>query len=316
MYERDIDSLANLIESKPGNAQKPPDGFANLTIWHTAFWTIISREWSGLDQWRMNKFLLLIRLAIRALFDILFTAEDEHLQVLLSSQISIMTEQPLSPNNRQVPDGLRLHVLDVWLDELRRKDDPPGTKRKTTTEDEGDEDEDEDEAEAEDDGEKAQGSDRKVSRKDSKRQKQHPRARGDGAEDEEWAGFDDDGPDTMGNTKTPSKSSPADVVYSSTSNGTASAAIKDTAADTTTVTKPLEETPTLPPISSKLDQNSVTLSTTPTAPLIDNDENQSRAQITHSLMQPIRNVAKDGLSRSVRTKAKDVVKTYEEMGTE
>ena len=37
---------------------------------------------------------------------------------LLSSQLEVLRSLPLSPRDRKVPDGLRLHVLDIWLDEL------------------------------------------------------------------------------------------------------------------------------------------------------------------------------------------------------
>lgn len=86
------------------------------------------REWSGIDQWRMNKYLLLIRFVVRETFTILSshasdTSGDARLTEndmasVLASQLRILRSWPLSLRERKVPDGLRLHVLDIWLEEL------------------------------------------------------------------------------------------------------------------------------------------------------------------------------------------------------
>ena len=96
-----------------------------LNTWSTAFWETICREWASIDQWRMNKVLLLVRFFLRETFGVLLTsvATDESdskskSSGLTAKQIQILETWPLSPRERKVPDGLRLHVLDIWVDEL------------------------------------------------------------------------------------------------------------------------------------------------------------------------------------------------------
>ncbi|KIV78659.1 hypothetical protein PV11_06287 [Exophiala sideris] len=96
-----------------------------LDTWTTAFWETICREWSSIDQWRMNKILLLVRFFLRDLFEIELmsachkaSAAAHDSKDMISRQIHILESWPLSPRDRKVPDGLRLHVLDIWVDEL------------------------------------------------------------------------------------------------------------------------------------------------------------------------------------------------------
>ncbi|OAP54217.1 hypothetical protein AYL99_11318 [Fonsecaea erecta] len=99
-----------------------------LDVWATAFWETVSREWSSIDQWRMNKVLLLVRLFVRELFSLALgwattstgdaSTPTPTPQSRVGSQLQILEAWPLSPRERKVPDGLRLHVLDVWVDEL------------------------------------------------------------------------------------------------------------------------------------------------------------------------------------------------------
>ncbi len=92
-----------------------------LETWATAFWETLSREWASIDQWRMNKVLLLIRFFLREQFALAFswaTKEDPKPKDQVARQIQILEAWPLSPRERKVPDGLRLHVLDVWNEEL------------------------------------------------------------------------------------------------------------------------------------------------------------------------------------------------------
>jgi hypothetical protein len=221
MYDRDIDS--DTTEQSE---------YVNLSTWHTAFWTITSKEWSGLDQWRMNKWMLLIRFAVRSLFGILFNAasssdsDAKEVEALVESQVKILEAGPLSPKERSVPDGLRLHVLDIWLDELKQaaiREPPatPGKKRRREDKDGGDSNGE--------DGAQHKASEGKTARKAKAK---------------------------------PSKTSPADIITFSSS--------------------------TPPPKS------------------------EATTNLMNQLMQPIRALSKDALSRSVRTKAKDVVKEHDE----
>ncbi|KAK4166617.1 ribosomal RNA-processing protein 1 [Cladorrhinum sp. PSN259] len=132
--------LASLIDVLPRNAVVP---------WLRGFWATMSREWTGIDVLRMEKFLLLVRRVVGAAFkwmkksaegkkgkkskqqageslwdmqrvdDIVellgewpFSLEDE-------ARIEKGTEkEELVPQN--IPVGLRLHVLDIWVDEAEK----------------------------------------------------------------------------------------------------------------------------------------------------------------------------------------------------
>ncbi|KAK4221617.1 ribosomal RNA-processing protein 1 [Podospora fimiseda] len=132
------DDLSNLINILPRHAVVP---------WLRGFWATMSREWTGIDVLRMEKFLLLVRRVVGASFkwmkktfdgkkgkkakagesqwdmqrvdDILgllaewpFSLEDE-------ARIEKGTEkEELVPQNISV--GLRLHVLDIWVDEAEK----------------------------------------------------------------------------------------------------------------------------------------------------------------------------------------------------
>ncbi|KAK5455045.1 hypothetical protein LTS15_005765 [Exophiala xenobiotica] len=96
-----------------------------LETWSVAFWETICREWSSIDQWRMNKILLLVRFYLREVFNLSLQSvldDDsegkENSTNFITSQVHILEAWPLSPRERKVPDGLRLHVLDIWADEL------------------------------------------------------------------------------------------------------------------------------------------------------------------------------------------------------
>ena len=97
-----------------------------------AFWATMAREWTGIDAHRMDKYLLLVRLVVREVFAGLVVGlgggddDDEERGAESSSggrnerQIQFLEAGPLSPRERKVPDGLRYHVLDVYVDELER----------------------------------------------------------------------------------------------------------------------------------------------------------------------------------------------------
>jgi ribosomal RNA-processing protein 1 len=95
-----------------------------LTI---GFWETICREWNGIDQHRLDKYLLLIRFMLRAVFMLLYDstrgdATEEEIDAA-KGQVEVLGRWPLSTgrgsgDGRKVPDGVRYHVLDVWVDEL------------------------------------------------------------------------------------------------------------------------------------------------------------------------------------------------------
>ena len=95
----------------------------------------------------MDKYLLLVRLVVREVFAEMFVGDHEHeydhegsssssLEVGAGrEQIALLEAYPLSPRERMVPDGLRYHVLDVYVDELERA---IGKKEEEEGDDDGD----------------------------------------------------------------------------------------------------------------------------------------------------------------------------------
>ena len=88
-----------------------------------AFWSTMAREWTGIDAHRMDKYLLLVRLVVREVFARILVSGDERdsdSSEVAGRQIAFLETGPLSPRERKVPDGLRYHVLDVYVDELEK----------------------------------------------------------------------------------------------------------------------------------------------------------------------------------------------------
>ncbi|KAL8994106.1 MAG: hypothetical protein Q9169_005844, partial [Polycauliona sp. 2 TL-2023] len=98
----------------------PPQLF---TPFLTAFWTTIISEYTSIPQLRLDKYLLLMRCYVNATFLYLSShAWDKELvaewRVLMDGGREGKRLAPLSAVNGKVPDGVRYHVLDVWVDEL------------------------------------------------------------------------------------------------------------------------------------------------------------------------------------------------------
>jgi ribosomal RNA-processing protein 1 len=89
-----------------------------------AFWTTMAREWTSIDAHRMDKYLLFVRFVVRrVLAGVVRDAtnkEDTEEEEVQKRQIALLENFPLSPRERKVPDGLRYHVLDIYVDELER----------------------------------------------------------------------------------------------------------------------------------------------------------------------------------------------------
>ena len=77
----------------------------------------------------MDKYLLLVRCMLRAVFILLYesTREEatEEEKEAANEQVKVLRKWPLSTGRgngegRKVPDGIRYHVLDIWVDELEK----------------------------------------------------------------------------------------------------------------------------------------------------------------------------------------------------
>lgn len=124
--------LAGLVEVVPDAA---------VGRWLSGFWETMGRQWTSIDALRMDKFLLLVRRVLAAglawvVAALPTPADDENngkpesktrrkkgvgrerIEALLENfaQWPLDTEDDLS----RVPVGLRLHILDIWVDEAER----------------------------------------------------------------------------------------------------------------------------------------------------------------------------------------------------
>jgi ribosomal RNA-processing protein 1 len=102
-------SLASLISILPSETTIP---------FLRAFWQTMQREWTNIDVLRMEKFLLLVRRYVGASFEDLKKRgwnEEE-----INGMKEVWGEMPLNVDDMRVPNGIRFHVLDLWVDELEK----------------------------------------------------------------------------------------------------------------------------------------------------------------------------------------------------
>jgi ribosomal RNA-processing protein 1 len=83
-----------------------------------AFWLTMSREWSHIEALRLDKYLYLIRRYLNASFE--FLSRQKWKQDVLEEWNQILEETPLNPKDMKIPNGLRYHVMDIWVDELQK----------------------------------------------------------------------------------------------------------------------------------------------------------------------------------------------------
>ncbi|KAF2171389.1 hypothetical protein M409DRAFT_18502 [Zasmidium cellare ATCC 36951] len=109
---RDLASLVDELKSVEGKI-----GFIE------AFWKTMAREWNAIDSLRMDKYLYLIRCFVGKGFEV--CRSQGWSEEVLKMYEGVLREEggPLSPRDGKVPGGLKLHVLDVWVDELEKVDE-------------------------------------------------------------------------------------------------------------------------------------------------------------------------------------------------
>ncbi|KAL8666519.1 MAG: hypothetical protein Q9202_001317 [Teloschistes flavicans] len=101
---------------------------------YAAFWTTMITNYTSIPQLRLDKYLYLMRLYVRAGFQ--YLSDHEWEVGLVRGWAEAMGRKefeegegegegkegvwlaPLSPSDGKVPDGVRYHVCDVWADEL------------------------------------------------------------------------------------------------------------------------------------------------------------------------------------------------------
>ncbi|KAK7757111.1 hypothetical protein SLS62_000658 [Diatrype stigma] len=113
--------LAALTTAAPGDAAVAP--------WLAAFWATVAREWTSIDVLRLEKFLLLVRRVFAAGLEWAFRGGSGKRQgkkwdtkARRDALLDLFREWPLETAGdlAKMPVGLRLHVLDIWVDELAK----------------------------------------------------------------------------------------------------------------------------------------------------------------------------------------------------
>ncbi|XP_062458551.1 ribosomal RNA processing protein 1 homolog B [Pezoporus occidentalis] len=81
------------------------------------FWQTMNREWNGIDSLRLDKYYMLMRKILRQSFEVLKRNEwDESLMELF---LQLQIKEVMDPDNN-APTGIKLHFIDIYLDELAK----------------------------------------------------------------------------------------------------------------------------------------------------------------------------------------------------
>jgi ribosomal RNA-processing protein 1 len=83
------------------------------------FWKTMAREWSGIEALRMDKYLFLVRQYLNASFRYL-SRRDWRNKEAIETYTKILEGTPLNAADPKIPNGLRYHVLDIYVDELEK----------------------------------------------------------------------------------------------------------------------------------------------------------------------------------------------------
>ncbi|KAG5980957.1 hypothetical protein E4U55_003438 [Claviceps digitariae] len=108
--------LASLSFSLPPTSQP---------LFLRAFWQILSKQWTHIDALRMDKFLLLVRRVFAA--HVRCARENNWQGAQVDAVLEILEQECFDvqesggPSGSGVALGLRLHVLDLWVDEMERE---------------------------------------------------------------------------------------------------------------------------------------------------------------------------------------------------
>lgn len=83
------------------------------------------RIYRWLTVCRMNKFLLLVRRYLFATFQQM-AAGSWGQEARINEHLTLLKDIPLNPADPKIPNGMRYHVIDIYIDELDRIDENRG----------------------------------------------------------------------------------------------------------------------------------------------------------------------------------------------
>ncbi|EDW76114.1 uncharacterized protein Dwil_GK15286 [Drosophila willistoni] len=103
------EQLAQMVDSFDGNT-------TCSLAYFSAFMRVMCQEWFGIDQWRMDKFLMLVRRMLRYCLRVLKQSKwSKDLIDIFNRQMkeSVLADQPKSR-------GMTMHYLDIFFEELAK----------------------------------------------------------------------------------------------------------------------------------------------------------------------------------------------------
>ncbi|NXW47724.1 RRP1B protein, partial [Nyctiprogne leucopyga] len=81
------------------------------------FWQTMNREWNGLDNLRLDKYYMLMRKILRQSFEVL--KRNEWDESLIELFLPLQMKEVMDPDS-SAPIGIKLHFIDIYLDELAK----------------------------------------------------------------------------------------------------------------------------------------------------------------------------------------------------
>ncbi|NWX21784.1 RRP1B protein, partial [Aegotheles bennettii] len=81
------------------------------------FWQTMNREWNGIDNLRLDKYYMLMRMVLRQSFEVL--KRNEWDVSLIELLLELLMKEVMDPDSN-APTGIKLHFIDIYLDELAK----------------------------------------------------------------------------------------------------------------------------------------------------------------------------------------------------
>ncbi|KAJ2955843.1 hypothetical protein NQZ79_g8221 [Umbelopsis isabellina] len=83
-----------------------------------AFWQIHCDEWHGIDRIRLDKYYMLLRRVVHYTFK--YIGEHDWDLGIIDDYSELLKNGPLNPTNNKIPNSIRYHLADIYLDELEK----------------------------------------------------------------------------------------------------------------------------------------------------------------------------------------------------
>lgn len=121
--QRLCDEIGGLYTSLPGAlpSQTTRKSRAEIVpIWFAAAWEVVCAQWTEIDVLRMEKFLLMVRRVLAG--HLRWVEQHDWAAPQRAAVVDVLARWPFESEGDmgRVPLGLRLHVLDILVDEMEK----------------------------------------------------------------------------------------------------------------------------------------------------------------------------------------------------